>query len=441
MTLPETTGAYDGPRLKLALIVNLYPPYVVGGNEILARDVVLALRERGHTVHVITGRGRELPRDGFTHGVLDLDLERKQDIFLGGLAPTPTRALRWHLYHPASDRAVRRLLPALDPQLVVAWNLYGASLAPLVAARRFRWPVIAQPADRWLLWGLKDLSPVVPVKRLLPRLAMRVLRDLVQPLFARRARPDYILAVSEFLRGLHTKAGFPAQRSCATYLGVSVEAFAAVERRFPEARPWRLVFAGQLWEGKGPQVAVEALALLRRTRRADVRLSAYGSGSPEFLAHLRALVRERGLEDVVRLEGHVPREALARAFREHHLYLFCSTWDEPFSQGLLEALGTGLPTIATATGGTPEAIEHGRNGLLVPPADPQALAEAILWLMGDRALYERLGREAAADVRRRWRFDQYVTRLEHAYALVRAGHGPRRRATLSRQGRETESVP
>jgi len=419
----------EGPRLRLAVIVNLYPPYVVGGNEILARDVVDALRARGHAVHVITGRGRELPADGFTHGVLDLDLDRKEDVFLGGLPLTASRVLRWHLYHAASGRSVGRVLRGLKPQLTVAWNLYGASMAPLAAARRFAFPVAAQPADRWLLWGLRDLSPVVPASRPLSRLALRLVRRFVQPLLDRRARPHYVLAVSEFIRRLHVDAGFAAPQSCATHLGVHVEAFPEARRGVPAGRPWRLVYAGQLWEGKGPQVALEALARLRE-RGAAVELDVFGGGSSGFVAHLRQRIGERSLAGCVRLRGFVPRETLAREFRDRDAYLFCSTWDEPFSLGLLEAMCAGLPTIATATGGTPEAVEHERNGLLVPPGDADALALAVTRLMDDHALCHRLGREAAADVRRRWRFDQYVSRLEHVYAAIVAGHGPGRRAVL-----------
>jgi hypothetical protein len=50
--------------------------------------------------------------------------------------------------------------------------------------------------------------------------------------------------------------------------------------------------------------------------------------------------------------------------------------------------------------------------------------------MDDASLYDRLGRQAAADVRRRWRFETYVARLEAAYAAIVAGHGPGRRARL-----------
>jgi glycosyltransferase involved in cell wall biosynthesis len=427
----DPAGPLGGPRLRLAVIVNLYPPYVVGGYEILARDVVEALRARGHSVHVITGRGRELPADGFTHGVLDLDLDRKEDVFLGGLPLTAARAVRWHLYHHPTFRAVRRTLSRLAPQLVVVWNLYGASMAPLAAARRFPWPVVAQPADRWLLWGLSDISGIVPATRPLARLGVRAIRRFVQPVLSRFARPHYVLAVSDFIRRLHVDAGFPAAQSCTTHLGARVGEFPAPERKFPAGRPWRLVFAGQLWEGKGPQVAVDAVAALVARAPGAVELDLFGGGAAGFVAHLERRIVERGLSGAVRVRGFVPRERLAREFREHDLFLFCSTWDEPFSLGLLEALCAGLPTIATTTGGTPEALQHERNGLLVPPGDAEALASAVVRLMNDPALYLRLGQEAAADVRRRWRFDQYVSRLERTYAAIVAGHGPGRPAVLS----------
>jgi glycosyltransferase involved in cell wall biosynthesis len=401
----------------------------VGGNEILAHDVVLALRERGHIVHVVTGRGRELPEDGFTHGVLDLDLDRKEDVFLGGLPLNAARALRWHLYHHPSYVAARSTLVRLAPQLVVAWNLYGASMAPLRAARQLGCPVAAQPADRWLLHGLHDLGGIVPAVRALPRLGLRLVRGLVQPALACVARPHYVLAVSDFIRRLHLEAGYPPAQTATTFLGVPIGVFPAVEHRAPLGRPWQLVFAGQLWEGKGPQVAMEAVALLRAQGR-NVELDLFGGGSSDFLAYLARLIADKGLAGAVRVRGSVARASLAEEYGRRDLFLFCSSWEEPFSQGLLEALSTGLPAVATSTGGTPEAIEEGRNGLLVPPGDAAAVAAAVARLMDDSSLYERLGRQAAADVRERWRFEQYVSRLESAYETIVSGHGPGRRAKL-----------
>ncbi len=117
----------------------------------------------------------------------------------------------------------------------------------------------------------------------------------------------------------------------------------------------------------------------------------------------------------MRLHGLVPRERLGAELRERDAYLFCSTWDEPFARGLLEALSCGLPTVAITAGGTPEAVEHERNGLLVPPGDPDALADAVERLIRQPELAERFGRAGASDVRERWSFAAYVDRLERAW--------------------------
>jgi glycosyltransferase involved in cell wall biosynthesis len=411
--------------LRIALINNLYPPYIVGGNEMLAHNVVQALRSRGHTVHVLTGRGRDLPSDGFTHPALDIDLDQKEGIFLGGLPLTAQRAWNWHLYNERTRQGVTQALKQIEPDLVICWNLYMASAAPLIAARRLPWPVIAHPADKWLLYTLNNIRALVPAGTRAKGWMLDGVRALVQPVLRSLARPDYILAVSEFIRRLHTEAGYDAERSIATWLGVDVDVFAAAPHPFPEGRPWRLIFAGQLWSGKGPQVAVQAMAILReRGDLPPMHLDLYGGGAEGFRTFLAGEVERLGLGDVVTLHGFAPQAALADAFRAADVYLFCSIWDEPFSGGLLEAMATGLPVIATTAGGTPEAIRDGENGLLVPPDDPQALADAIARLMHEPELHQKLGRAATDEVNARWSFSRYVDRLERLYTEIVAGHRP-----------------
>ncbi len=68
--------------MHLAFINNLYPPYVVGGNEMLCDEVVRALRARGHRVSVLCGRGLDLPSHPDLSGALEIDLDRKEKTFL-----------------------------------------------------------------------------------------------------------------------------------------------------------------------------------------------------------------------------------------------------------------------------------------------------------------------------------------------------------------------
>jgi len=79
--------------------------------------------------------------------------------------------------------------------------------------------------------------------------------------------------------------------------------------------------------------------------------------------------------------------------------------------------------VGTTAGGTPEAIDDGVNGLLVPPADPEAMAAALARLAGDDELRLRLGANAARVARERFDIETYIDRLEACYESSRAA-GP-----------------
>jgi glycosyltransferase involved in cell wall biosynthesis len=267
------------------------------------------------------------------------------------------------------------------------------------------------------------------------RVGLTIVQRVIQPLLRRLAHPDYLLTVSEFIRGLHIQAGYAAEQSIATFLGVPTQKFSYRPHLHPSKRsndqPWRLLFVGQLWHGKGPQVAVEAVRLLHaRPDLPPVELNIFGGGTADFVRHLQTLIDDAGVADRVTIHGFVSHEQLVAEFHNHQIYLFCSLWDEPFSGGLLEAMGTGIPTIATTAGGTPEAVVNEVNGLVVAPDQPAQLADAIVRLMQDPALYAQIGQQGAADVERLWTFERYIDRLETLYRTIVAEHRPRQPIAL-----------
>ena len=151
-----------------------------------------------------------------------------------------------------------------------------------------------------------------------------------------------------------------------------------------------LVFAGRL----GPQKAVGVLLEALR-RISDVTLVIAGDG-PERPT-LERRVAELGLDARVRFLGSVPRETVLRLFRASDASVLPSAW-ENFPHTVVEALAVGCPVIATAVGGVPEVVRDGENGLLVPPGDAAALADAIERFFGDASLRERLRGAAARSV-------------------------------------------
>jgi glycosyltransferase involved in cell wall biosynthesis len=403
--------------VNILLISNLYPPYVVGGNEILARDVVEALRARGQTVHVGTGFGARFGVDPLLHACLNIDLDRLDERFRGAIRPGWLQRDRWQIFDPHTFARVSRLIAFLCPALIVLWNLGMASAAPLLAARLSRRPFLVHVADKWLLHCLYDpTGPWPPATRagVLHHWARR--RIMQQPLRA-LCGSFPVIAISDFVRRYYLRAGLSAQDIQTVHLGVATEEFRPGQRGRGEWSSARALCVGSLWEGKGVHIALQALGqLVRAGRGYGMHLDVYGEAAQPYESLLLALVQSERTTDHVTFHGRVDRAGVIRAMQDHDLLIFPSLWDEPFAAVPIEAMSCGLPVIATRCGGTPEAITDGVDGLLVAPGDVAGLAAAWARLADDPHERHRLGQQARATAVERFDFTDYIDRLEAIYA-------------------------
>lgn len=146
--------------------------------------------------------------------------------------------------------------------------------------------------------------------------------------------------------------------------------------------PFRIAFVGNLIPRKGVRALLEGLA---RLPTGAWRLTVIGSleSDPRYVKRLRRLVRRLGLREAVAFTGRLSDEALAARLRRHHLLAVPSTY-EAFGIVYLEGMGFGLPALATSAGGADEIVSDGENGFLVPPDDPQAIADAVGRVLDDR---------------------------------------------------------
>jgi len=184
-------------------------------------------------------------------------------------------------------------------------------------------------------------------------------------------------------------------------MGVDPDRFRRPEgtpyRAWPGSGPFQIFSCARLHSCKRHDDLIRAAGLARE-RGHDVRLAIAGGTDafePDHAARLEALVGELGLGGCVELLGPLSEQAIIDRLCESHLFAMLSA-AEPLGVVYMEAMAMEVPVIATDAGGVPELIESGCNGLLVPPAQPDVAADAILTLMHD----PELARAMAAEGRR-----------------------------------------
>lgn len=180
----------------------------------------------------------------------------------------------------------------------------------------------------------------------------------------------------------------------------------------------RILFLGRIAPAKGVDELLQACAQLA-ARHPALRLVLGGVGERDWA---RRRAAELGIAGRVELPGWLDADGrdaeLARA------WLFClPSHAEGLPMAMLEAMAAGVPVVATTVGGIPEALADGAAGLLAPPHDPGALAQAIGRLLDDAALHARLACAARAAVERHYATGVVCGRLAALYAqLLGAGH-------------------
>ena len=180
-----------------------------------------------------------------------------------------------------------------------------------------------------------------------------------------------------------------------------------------------LLCVGSFYSRKGFDVLIRAIDLLRKR---DLRPTVCIAGSGPEEECLVQLVRELQCEDQVKFLGN--REAVADLFHACDVFVMPSR-REGLGVACLEAMAAECPVIASRVGGLGEAVVHERTGLLVPPEDPEALANAIARIIDDPALRIRLGAAGPGRVAEGFLPEQMVTAYQALYQEVLAGRGAR----------------
>jgi D-inositol-3-phosphate glycosyltransferase len=192
---------------------------------------------------------------------------------------------------------------------------------------------------------------------------------------------------------------------------------------------------GRLVPRKGVDDVIRAMAVLSERHPADARLLIVGgahrepdpASDPE-LRRLMTIAADLGVADRVTFAGSRGRDELVDHYRAADVFV-SAPWYEPFGITPLEAMACAIPVVGSAVGGIRWTVVHGETGLLVPPRDPGAIADALARVLADPLLAERMGAEGLRRVHRSFTWQRVSREMAGLYETVlgrarRTSRGP-----------------
>jgi colanic acid/amylovoran biosynthesis glycosyltransferase len=407
--------------VRIAFLVGQFP--LISETFVLAQ--IVAMLEKGHSVDIYAER--PLNAAAKVHDDVSRLRLLDQTHYWPPSAPSsfPTRVLsavgrmaRYGLQHPlvAIDsinpmrygrdaltlRLVHERLPLVikDPRYDVIHCHYGPNGQRAVNLRRgglLRGPIITTFHGFDANW--------------VPR---RYGNDVYRRLFA---DGELFTVGSEFMRRRILSLGASAERIIKLPMGVDLRRFAFQPRHPTPGEPVQILAVARLVEVKGIEYLLRALAVVRRTRADFVCVIA---GDGPLRADLEKLADELGAGSVVQFRGAVSGGEVSELYRAAHMLVLPSIVTESGEEEnqpvvIAEAQACGIPVIGTSIGGVGESLRDRESGLLVPPRDPQALAQAILWMLDHASEWPRLGAAGRRHVEENYDLTKLNDALEETY--------------------------
>jgi len=255
----------------------------------------------------------------------------------------------------------------------------------------------------------------------LARVPVRIGEEIGIPSHSKKARAIFqqvyrtaqrVIGISQSVTDwLVASREVPAVKAIKIYNPVELPEF--IERIIAPRDIFRIGFVGRLEAVKNVNSLLNAFITLR-ANGTPCELWIIGDGSERSALERRIL--ERSLTDEVLLFGY--QDDPAFFMRQCHVCVQPSL-SEGFGLAVVEAMGCGVPVIATASGGTPEIIDHGKTGWLLLRASPEAIFDALeeAWVLGPEKLRE-MGIRARESVEGRFEPTQYIRHIESLYRQI-----------------------
>jgi glycosyltransferase involved in cell wall biosynthesis len=360
--------------MKIAIIVDYFPPKWLAGTEIGTYNLAEQLAKRGHEIHVITSQDEGIPKFNKEKGFYIHRIPRPTVRIIRGIISILKIFLKIH---------------TIKPEIVHVQDL------ELGIHAYFQKKILKIP---YIIWG--QGSDVY-----FPNYFTRMTTKLILQ------NADAILALTEDMQ-IKIKNIYNTK----IYIvpnGIDLEVYNSVTINLKkETDTKNILFVGSLYPVKGVKYLITAMKKILE-EMPDVRLILVGDGKER--ENLVELSKQLSIVKYVRFVGKIPHEKVKNFMQDADVFVLPSL-SEGLPNVILEAMACGLPIVASRVGGISNIITNDINGYLVEVEDTDDIANKIILLLNDQALRKKIS-ENNRQIVKKYSWENIIIELEKIYEL------------------------
>ncbi len=370
---------------KILIGSNFYPPFFVGGAEIIAHEQACHLKRAGYKVTVFCGKHDEMqPRYSLRQEVYE-----GLDVFRVSLYAEDYQTGQ-NFHNPAVDHLFDTVLEKVQPDVVHFHNITGLSLGMIARSHDRGIKTVLTLHDHWGFCFRNTLlktpdqicADFSKCDECLPelmgshsrRIHIRLRKDYIA---LQLSKIDQFISPSLYLASAYIKAGIPSEKISVISYGVDVERFSKIQQKQP-AGPVRFTFIGHLGSHKGVYVLLEAMKRLLEQDYLGKLCTVNIVGIGSLADALTAFVEENQVASAVKLWGRVDHDRIETVYQATDVLINPSIWPENEPVTILEAMAARIPILASAIGGNLNLVVEGITGHLFESGNAQMLADKMV---------------------------------------------------------------